>query len=200
MPPRYPKEFRDDVVRVALNRDPDVTLAQIAKDFGIHVGTLDKWLREERVEPQGLGHPRRAPVGNCDVDRAYLPSTSQSGSAGAFDADRIRDHHEQTGRTRCLTNLSPKRASDPYFPKKVVALTAADVKRVADGYESVSSYVATIPFDPAMVDGILCWCALRPTKQRAWLAAGTAVTRGSKALRSSWRLPQSGTRRLKILP
>lgn len=50
MPPRYPKEFRDDVVQVALNRDPDVTLAQIAKDFGIHVGALDKWLREERVE------------------------------------------------------------------------------------------------------------------------------------------------------
>lgn len=50
MPSKYPKEFRDDVVQVALNRDPDVTLAQIAKDFGIHVGTLDKWLRQERVE------------------------------------------------------------------------------------------------------------------------------------------------------
>lgn len=34
MPPRFPKEFRDDVIKVALNRDPDVTLAQIAKDFG----------------------------------------------------------------------------------------------------------------------------------------------------------------------
>ncbi|WP_157502449.1 IS3 family transposase [Leucobacter celer] len=50
MPSRYPKEFRDDIVQVALNRGPEVTLAQIAKDFGIHVGTLDKWLREERVE------------------------------------------------------------------------------------------------------------------------------------------------------
>lgn len=50
MPSKYPKEFRDDVVQVALNRDPDVTLAQIANDFGIHVGTLDKWLRQERVE------------------------------------------------------------------------------------------------------------------------------------------------------
>ncbi|QYM75595.1 IS3 family transposase [Leucobacter luti] len=50
MPPRYPREFRDDVIRIALNRGPEVTLAQIAKDFGIHVGTLDKWLREERVE------------------------------------------------------------------------------------------------------------------------------------------------------
>lgn len=50
MPPRFPKEFRDDVVRVALERGPGVTLVQIAKDFGIHVGTLEKWLRQERVE------------------------------------------------------------------------------------------------------------------------------------------------------
>lgn len=33
----YPKEFRDDVVRVAMNREPGVKLAQIAKDFGIHL-------------------------------------------------------------------------------------------------------------------------------------------------------------------
>lgn len=46
---RYPKEFREDVVKVALNREPGVSLAQIAKDFGIHIGTLDKWLRQERV-------------------------------------------------------------------------------------------------------------------------------------------------------
>lgn len=50
MPAKYSKNFRDDVVQVALNRDPDVTLAQIANDFGIHVGTLDRWLRQERIE------------------------------------------------------------------------------------------------------------------------------------------------------
>ena len=50
MPPRYPKEFRDDVVKIALDRGPEITLAQIAKDFGIHVGTLDKWLRQARIE------------------------------------------------------------------------------------------------------------------------------------------------------
>ena len=50
MPAKYPEEFRDDVVRVALHRDQEVTLAQIAKDFGIHVGTLDKWLRQARIE------------------------------------------------------------------------------------------------------------------------------------------------------
>ena len=50
MPAKFPEEFRDDVVRVAMNRDPGVTLVQIAKDFGVHVGTLDKWLRQARIE------------------------------------------------------------------------------------------------------------------------------------------------------
>jgi transposase len=50
MPKPFPKEFRDDVVRVALSRDPEVTLAQIAKDFGVHVGTLDKWMRQARID------------------------------------------------------------------------------------------------------------------------------------------------------
>ena len=50
MPKPFPREFRDDVIRVAENRDPEVTLAQIAKDFGVHVGTLDKWMRQARVE------------------------------------------------------------------------------------------------------------------------------------------------------
>ncbi len=38
------------MVRVAQQRDPGVTLTQIAKDFGVHVGTLDKWMRSARVE------------------------------------------------------------------------------------------------------------------------------------------------------
>ena len=50
MPKPFPQEFRDDVVRVALSRDPEVTLAQVAKDFGVHVGTLDKWMRQARIE------------------------------------------------------------------------------------------------------------------------------------------------------
>lgn len=56
--------------------------------------------------------------------------------------------------------------------------TAADVQRVADGYETLARDVASIPFDPAMVDGILRYDALLPSTQRAWLAAGAAVARG----------------------
>ena len=50
MPVPYPQEFRDDVVRVARNREKGVTLAQIAKDFGIHEMTLSKWMRQAAVE------------------------------------------------------------------------------------------------------------------------------------------------------
>lgn len=46
----YPKEFREDVVRVALNREPGVELAQIAKDFGIHFTTLYAWMKKADVE------------------------------------------------------------------------------------------------------------------------------------------------------
>ncbi len=50
MPRPYPREFRDDVVRVARNRDDGVTLEQIAADFGVHPMTLSKWLRQADVD------------------------------------------------------------------------------------------------------------------------------------------------------
>lgn len=50
MPKPYPTEFRDDIVRVARNREPGVTIEQIAKDFGVHPMTLQKWLRRADVD------------------------------------------------------------------------------------------------------------------------------------------------------
>ena len=50
VPKPYPQEFRDDVVRVAREREPGVTLAQIAKDFGVHEMTLTKWLRRADID------------------------------------------------------------------------------------------------------------------------------------------------------
>lgn len=47
MPKPYPREFRDDVVRVARNREAGVSLSQVAADFGIHEMTLRKWLRTD---------------------------------------------------------------------------------------------------------------------------------------------------------
>ena len=50
MPKPYPREFRDDVVRVARIRDAGVTIEQIAADFGIHAMTLSKWLRQAAID------------------------------------------------------------------------------------------------------------------------------------------------------
>ena len=57
----YPKEFRDDVVRVARNRGPGVELSQIAKVSGIHVTTLYAWMKKADIEDgdDGCHVPRR---------------------------------------------------------------------------------------------------------------------------------------------
>ena len=50
MPRPYPREFRDDVVRVARNREDGVTIEQIATDFGVHPMTLTKWMRQADID------------------------------------------------------------------------------------------------------------------------------------------------------
>lgn len=55
MPKPYPREFREDVVRVARNREPGQTLKQIATDFGVSESCLTSWLavadREDGIRP-----------------------------------------------------------------------------------------------------------------------------------------------------
>ena len=70
MPKPYPREFRDDVVRVARNRDAGVSVEQVAKDFGVHPMTLFKWLRA------------------ADVDAGVKPGVSSSESAELRQARR----------------------------------------------------------------------------------------------------------------
>jgi transposase-like protein len=45
VPTPYPKEFRDDVVNVARNREPGQHIKQIAADFGISESSLTNWIR-----------------------------------------------------------------------------------------------------------------------------------------------------------
>ena len=42
MPKAFPKEFREDVIRVY--KDSDASVAQVAKDFGISPSCLKRWL------------------------------------------------------------------------------------------------------------------------------------------------------------
>jgi transposase len=50
MPKPYPREFRDDVVRVARSREPGVHLKDVAADFGISESCLNNWLKRADVE------------------------------------------------------------------------------------------------------------------------------------------------------
>lgn len=50
MPKPYPREFREDVVRVARARDQGTTIKQIAKDFGISETCLNNWMKQADVE------------------------------------------------------------------------------------------------------------------------------------------------------
>ncbi|MET0642471.1 MAG: IS3 family transposase [Jiangellaceae bacterium] len=55
MPKPYPREFRDDVVRVARAREPGVRIKDIAADFGITESCLTNWMsradRDAGIKP-----------------------------------------------------------------------------------------------------------------------------------------------------
>lgn len=67
MPKPCPKEFRNDVVRVARDRRPGEKIAQIAKDFGIAESCLTNWMRQADIDdgnrpgqdPRRLGEAAR---------------------------------------------------------------------------------------------------------------------------------------------
>lgn len=56
--------------------------------------------------------------------------------------------------------------------------TAAEIRRIEDGYRDLVREVVRIPYDPAMGAAQLHYRALRPETQRAWLAATAAIARG----------------------
>ena len=57
MPKAFPKEFREDVIRVC--RDSDASMAQVAKAFGISPSCLKRWLTIDEGNSTGSsGSPR----------------------------------------------------------------------------------------------------------------------------------------------
>jgi transposase len=46
---RYTREFKVEAIRLVCERG--VTLAQAARDLGVHVNVLRKWVREHRADP-----------------------------------------------------------------------------------------------------------------------------------------------------
>lgn len=48
MPKKYPEEFKADVARVA--RRGDMTLAEVAADFGISIESVRRWKRQADID------------------------------------------------------------------------------------------------------------------------------------------------------
>ena len=48
MPRAYPQEFKDDVVRIV--RQGELTVAQVARDFGISETSVSNWVSKADIE------------------------------------------------------------------------------------------------------------------------------------------------------
>ena len=106
------------------------------------------------------------------ADQIVVPTTTRAdhAEAGALLLDALRARDERSRRladnaVAVVTQADPR-------------ATKTDITNIVTGYAELARDVITIPHDPAIVDGILHWDALRPTTQRAWLRAAAAVAQG----------------------
>src|SRR5687767_4205532 len=96
VPKPYPREFREDVIRVARNREPGVRRKDIATDFGISESCLQNWLTQadrddgirsgpttdEQAENRELRRPLRLLEQENEVLRRAAAYLSQSNLPG----------------------------------------------------------------------------------------------------------------------
>ncbi|MCZ0989134.1 IS3 family transposase [Streptomyces diastatochromogenes] len=108
MPKPYPEEFREDVVRVARNRGPGVTVEQVAADFGVHAMTLWKWMRR------------------ADIDDGTRPGTTSQDNAELREARRRIKLLEQENE---VLRRAAAYLSQAHLPKRIYPL----VKELATG-------------------------------------------------------------------
>ena len=78
MPTGYPKEFRRDVIAVA--RQGDQSIAQVAKSFGVSESCLSRWLRiadQEDGLTAGPAEPASAGEANLAAENRELRKRAQ---------------------------------------------------------------------------------------------------------------------------
>lgn len=131
--------------------------------------------RYYRMVVMDSGNSERAANWRAMIDRSnalVVPCTNRADTAenGALmlEALRGRDEHSRKlaeNAVVIVSNATGKKANDR-------------IKSIADGFRPLVREVVTIPYDPALVEGIILFDALRPDTQRAWLRAAAAVARG----------------------
>lgn len=106
------------------------------------------------------------------TDQLIVATTTRGdhAEAGALLLDALQQRNEHSAKLASravvvVTQADPKASS-------------TDVKRIVDGYQSLVREAVTIPYEPAMVEGLLRFSALNATTQRAALGAAAAVARG----------------------
>ncbi|SJM45307.1 ATPases involved in chromosome partitioning-like [Actinomycetales bacterium JB111] len=106
------------------------------------------------------------------TDQLVVATTTRDdhAEAGALLLEALADRDERSARLAAGAVTIVTQA-DP-------GATSRDVNHITTGFTPLTREVVTIPHDPAMVDGLLRYGALRPATQRAWLAAAAAVARG----------------------
>jgi transposase-like protein len=70
---KYDPEFREGAVRIV--RETGKPVAEVARDLGIHAGTLGNWVnkdRAERGETEGLTVDERARLAQLERENAEL--------------------------------------------------------------------------------------------------------------------------------
>jgi len=121
--------------------------------------------------------------GNDETDPLWLQMIDHADQLVV--ATTTRDDHAEAG-ALLLEALADRDESSAALARGAVAVvtqadpkaTDADIRHVADGFGALAREVVTIPFDPALVDGVITFDALRDATQRAWLAAAAAIARG----------------------
>ncbi len=121
--------------------------------------------------------------GNDETDPLWLQMIDHADQLVI--ATTTRDDHAEAG-ALLLEGLTERDERSAELAANAVTIvtqadskaTDADIRHVADGFRAIARDVVTIPFDPALVDGIIAFDALRPQTRRAWLAAAATIARG----------------------
>ena len=91
---KYDREFRDGAVRIV--RETGKPIAQVARDLGVHEGTLGNWVAHDREAREGRGELTRDDLEELKLNRprflAHFPCWE-----GWRDVDQVRREHQGQG-------------------------------------------------------------------------------------------------------